>query len=316
MLARHAEDLLWIGRYLERAEDTARLLDVTYHTTLETSDAGAAEDAWSDLLEILYLEAEGEGIDRRRIGRFLVADTGNAGSIVTAVARARENARGVREWLTLELWEELNAFHLELAGMDLGRALDTRPYALCQLVRRRCETIIGVATAAMPRTEGYQFLTLGQLLERAGITARLLCVWQRRLADTAESAGFMEWTKVLRSASAYEAYLREHHASFDGSRVLQFLLASRELPRSVLYCLGVAERQLVSLASGPYGRASLRAIGRVRSEVEFAEPATLSGPQLAAFLSDTEGRIQGLGRAIEEDFFRQADFGLYSYETF
>jgi uncharacterized alpha-E superfamily protein len=309
MLARHAEDLLWIGRYLERAEDTARLLDVTYHTTLEAPDDDAAQAAW------FYLEEEAAGLDRRGIARLLVSDTTQAGSIVAAVARARENARGVREWLTLELWEEINAFHLELGGMDLGRALTQRPYALCELVRRRCETIIGVATAAMPRTEGYQFLVLGQLLERGGITARLLSVWQRRLAGIGASAGFLEWSKVLRSASAYEAYLREHHAQFDGLRVLSFLLASRELPRSVLYCLEVAERQLGALASGPYGRASLRAIGRVRSDVEFAEPTQLSGARLAAFLAQLEGRIQDLGRVIEEDFFRHADFGLYAYEA-
>lgn len=315
MLARHAEDLLWIGRYLERAEDTARLLDVTYHTTLEAADDATAQAAWKDLAEVLYLEEEAAGLDRRGIARLLVADTAQAGSIVAAVGRARENARGVREWLTLELWEEINAFHLELGGMDLERALQQRPYALCELVRRRCETIIGVATAAMPRTEGYQFLLLGQLLERGGITARLLSVWQRRLAGLGASAGFLEWTKVLRSASAYEAYLREHHAQFDGLRVLSFLLASRELPRSVLYCLEVAERQLSALASGPYGRASLRAIGRVRSDVEFAEPTQLSGPQLAVFLAQLEGRIHDLGRVIEEDFFRQADFGLYAYEA-
>jgi uncharacterized alpha-E superfamily protein len=316
MLARHAEDLLWIGRYLERAEDTARLLDVTYHTTLEAGDDAVTADAWADLLEVLYLEEEGSGIGQRDIGRFLVAERGNPGSIVAIVGRMRENARGVREWLTLELWEEINAFHLELTAMDLDRALAMRPYALCDLVRRRCETVLGVATAAMPRTEGYQFLMLGQLLERAGITARLLSVWQRRLSDMGGSGGFLEWSKVLRSASAYEAYLREHQASFDGLRVLQFLLASRELPRSVLYCLEGAERQLVSLASGPYGRASLRAIGRVRSTVEFGEPTTLSADQLAAFLADVEGRIQGLGRIIEEDFFRHADFGLYAYEAF
>lgn len=316
MLARHAEDLLWVGRYLERAEDTARLLDVTYHTTLEAGDDTVAADAWSDLLAVLYLDEEGADIDPRQIGRFLVADRANPGSIVAIVARLRENARGVREWLTLELWEEINAFHLELSAMDLDRALQMRPYALCDLVRRRCETIIGVATAAMPRTEGYQFLTLGQLLERAGITARLLAIWQARLAGMGGSAGFLEWSKVLRSASAYEAYLREHQATFDGLRVLQFLLASRELPRSVLYCLEVAERQLVSLASGPYGRASLRAIGRVRSTVEFGEPTTLTPEQLGDFLADIEGRIQGLGRIIEDDFFRHADFGLYAYETF
>lgn len=315
MLARHAEDLLWIGRYLERAEDTARLLDVTFHTALGESDEAAVDRAWTDLLAVLYLEDEAEGVARGDLARFLVGDRANQGSIVAAVSHARENARGVREWLTLELWEEINAFHLELAGLHIASAVATRPYALCDLVRRRCETIIGIATATMPRTEGYQFLTLGQLLERAGITARLLAVWQQRLSAVERSGGFLEWSKLLRSASAYDAYLREHRASFDGIRVLQFLLASRELPRSVLYCLEVAERQLVSLSSGPYGRASLRAIGRVRSDVEFAEPASLAPHRLGAFLAELEGRIQGLGRVIEDDFFRQGDFGLYAYET-
>lgn len=313
MLARHAEDLFWIGRYMERAEDTARLLNVTYHTSLEAG-AGAG-DPWAELLSLLYLDEEGEGIDRDRVARFVVADRTNPGSVASIVGHARENARGVREWLTTELWEEINAFHLELVAMDLGRALETRPYALCELIRRRCQTVIGVATVAMPRSEGYQFLALGQLLERAGITARLLSVWHRRLVGMEGSAGFLEWTKVLRSVGSYEAYLREHHAMFDGSRVIPFLLRSRELPRSVLYCLEVAERQLVSLSRGPYGRASLRGMGRVRSAVEFAEPRQLEGPALRDFLEEVEAGIQELGGLIEEDYFRHVDFGLHAYEA-
>ncbi len=316
MLARHAEDLFWIGRYLERAEDTARLLNVTYHSSLEVSAGASEHEPWSELLSLLYLDEEGADVDRDRIARFVVADRSNPGSIASVVGRARENARGVREWLTLELWEEINAFHLELAAMDLGRALEARPYALCELIRRRCETIIGVATVAMPRTEGYHFMTLGQLLERAGITARLLSVWDTRLAGMGGAAGFVEWTKVLRSVGAYEAYLREHHAMFDGSRVIPFLLRARELPRSVLYCLEVAERQLESLSHGPYGRSSLRGIGRVRSQVEYADPDLLSGVALGRTLAELGAGIQELGKLIEDDYFRDADFGLHSYETF
>jgi uncharacterized alpha-E superfamily protein len=314
MLSRIAESLFWIGRYLERAEDTARLLNVTYHTTLESTTSDAAGDPWAELLTLLYLDEEGEGIDRERVARFVAADRSNPGSIASLVGRARDNARGVREWLTTELWEELNSFYLELASMDLVRALEARPYAVCELVRRRCETVIGVATVAMPRTEGYQFMTLGQLLERAGITARLLAVWHRRMLGMGGTAGFVEWTKVLRSASAYEAYLREHHAMFDGSRVIPFLLGARELPRSVLYCLEVAERQLLSLAQGPYGRTSLRAMGRVRSEVEYVEPA-LAGEELAGYLTRLESAIQELGTLIEADYFRQVDFRLHAFEA-
>lgn len=314
MLARHAEDLFWIGRYLERAEDTARLLNVTYHTSLESGTADGMGEPWSELLTLLYLDEEGEGVDRASVARFVVADRANAGSIASLVGRARDNARGVREWLTSELWEEINSFYLELASMDLARALATRPYAVCELVRRRCETVVGVATVAMPRTEGYQFLTLGQLLERAGITARLLAVWHRRMLGMEGTAGFVEWTKVLRSASAYEAYLREHHAMFDGDRVIPFLLGSRELPRSVLYCLDVAERQLVSLARGSHGRGSLRAMGRVRSRVEYVEPG-LVGEGLDGFLTDLESDIQRLGTLIEADYFRHADVRLHAFEA-
>ena len=213
-------------------------------------------------------------MDRARVARFVVAERSNPGSIASLVGRARDNARGVREWLTTELWEELNAFQLELAAMDLARALEARPYAVCELIRRRCETVVGVATVAMPRTEGYQFLTLGQLLERAGISARLLSVWHHRMLGMGRAAGFLEWTKVLRSVSAYEAYLREHHAMFDGSLVIPFLLGSRELPRSVLYCLEVAERQLRRCRGGRYGRTSAAGhrAGPLRGRVRGAGP--------------------------------------------
>ena len=103
---------------------------------------------------------------------------------------------------------------------------------------------------------------------------------------------------------------------FDGSRVIPFLLRARELPRSVLYCLEVAERQLGSLSDGPYGRSSLRGIGRVRSRLEYADPGLLSGDALGRLLSELESGIQELGKLIEDDYFRDADFGLHAYETF
>ncbi len=319
MLARHAEDLFWIGRYLERAEDTARLLNVTYHSSLEVvrrapasttrgrsccrcctstrraraSTGSASPGSWSPT-----------GATRGRSPRWSL--------------RARENARGVREWLTLELWEEINAFHLELAAMDLGRALEARPYALCELIRRRCETIVGVATVAMPRTEGYQFMTLGQLLERAGITARLLSVWD------APAVGHGRRGRVRgvdQGAALGRAPTRRTCASttrmFDGSRVIPFLLRARELPRSVLYCLEVAERQL--------GVAVRRTIWSRVAAGHRPGPVAggVRGPGIAVGCrarqdswSELESGIQELGRLIEEDYFRDADFGLHAYETF
>ena len=133
MLARHAEDLFWAGRYIERAEDTARLLDVTYHGMLESPLLDPAS-AWRELLELLYLEqafaAKGLPVTDSAVTEFLVLDPGNAGSIVRSVARARDNARNVRERISTELWEAINILFLELHARDLRADLEREPYQL------------------------------------------------------------------------------------------------------------------------------------------------------------------------------------------
>jgi uncharacterized alpha-E superfamily protein len=317
MLARHAEDLFWIGRYLERAEDTARMLDVTYHGVLEAGSERQPAELWSELLEVLFLDDEVDGFDASAgdaVGRLLIVDRTFSGSICSLVGRARENARTTREWLSSEVWEAINELHLRLSRIDLELAAQTRPYDTLRMVRSGIQSATGAVDASMPRGEGHRFFVVGQRLERAMITSRQLRVWRRRVGGFTSPAAYAEWVKLLRSVSAYEAYLREHRASMEGGRVLQFLLQSPDLPRSVLHCLGACELMMTSMASENYGIESRRRAGRIRAEVEFAEPGELADP---LFLERLEEQVVELASLVEEDYFRPGpSIIMHAFEAF
>jgi uncharacterized alpha-E superfamily protein len=315
MLSRHAENLYWIGRYVERAEDTGRLLDVTYHTVLEAGSGRLPSEMWAELLETLFLEDEievsGEGDG---IGELLLADREHAGSVASLIARARENARITREWISAEVWETLNDIHQFLLRTDLVEAARNRPYEVLRTVKASCQAVNGSIDAAMPRGEGYRFFLMGQRIERALLTARVISVWHRRLGGVNAQAAFAEWVKILKSVSAYESYLRAHRASMAGDRVLAYLLQSRDFPRSVLHCLSQVEALLGDLAGGDTGASARRVAGRIRSLVEFSDPAALD---LASFLQSVESGIVELGSEVERAYFRPAgSVVMHSYEAF
>lgn len=317
MLARHAEDLFWIGRYVERAEDTARLLDVTHQSALE-GGARPSRELWRELLEVLYLDdVFSDDAEPSSVTRFLVSDREHDGSVVSILARARDNARGAREWLSAEYWEAINALHLELTTADLDARLRESPYDVFRVVKTGCQSLTGAADASLPRSEGYRFLVMGGMLERAMITARVTKTWQRRLGGFAGPAAYPEWVKLLKSISAYEAYLRDFRAAMQPERVLEFLLQDRRFPRSVFYCLDLAEDQLAAVGNEAYGPVSRRAVGRLRAELEFAEPSGLDGAELDRFLDRIEEAIQELPVVVEEEFFRLAsDAAIHAYEAF
>ena len=316
MLARHAEDLFWMGRYLERAEDTARVLDVTHQSALEGGTRPSTE-LWQETLEVLYLEDEFDAdVSPESVTRFLVSDRDNPGSLVSIIRRARENARGAREWLSAEYWETLNALDLELGDPNLEIHLTQSPYRVFRAVKGGCQAVTGVADSSVPRTEGYRFLILGGTLERAMITARVTKVWQRRLGGFAGPAAFPEWVKLLKSLSAYEAYVRAFRAAMRPDQVLAFLLQDPDFPRSMFYCLELAERQLGSIV-GEDSQRTLRKVGRLRAELEFAELAVLDGGAIERLLDHVETTIGELPNSVEQEFFRYAsDASIHAYEAF
>lgn len=303
MLARHAESLFWAGRYLERAEDTARLLDVTYHGSLQ--DTGDTDhDPWAAVLEILQTRVEFDELDveldAASVSAFLVLDRSNPGSILSATAAARENFRVVREHLSTEMWETVNRFHLDLRQRNLHDDLSGEPYRLYELVRVNCQAFGGIAAQSMPRDEAYSFLRLGWMIERALITCRLLAVNY----PTLSADNYHSMLLTLRSGSALEAYRRSFQSSTNPTHVAAFLLQSANFPRSVYFCLERAKHSLSSIQdSGARDRAG-RLLGRVCSQVEFADIGELVAEGMTEALDRLQSDIGDIANAVAHQYFR------------
>ncbi|HEX4979615.1 MAG TPA: alpha-E domain-containing protein [Acidimicrobiales bacterium] len=317
MLARHAESLFWAGRYIERADATARLLDVTYHGILEATPYDV-ELPWRELLRVLRLEHD---FDLRRetasastVSGFLVLDHDNPGSIISAVERGRDNIRSVRELVPTELWEAVNALYLDLIARNLRRDIDQEPYVLYHLVKRRCQRIAGVATETMPREDGWRFLRMGWSFERAEMSCRLLDV---RYSTPVATPDFDHWESTLKSASALEAYRRAHRSSMDPMDVASFLLLSRTFPRSVLFCLRRAETELGYLSDpgAPLSRPE-RLLGRVRADLEFTDVREVTAAGLPAFLDRLQHAVRQVAEAVALQYFRNSQEPMISALAF
>ena len=309
MLSRHAESLFWTGRYLERAGDTARMLDVTYHALLESPHA-EAQRTWLELLEVLKLKeaflADNDHVSARTVTRFLVVEAGNPGAIVPSIGRARENARSVRELISTELWEAINTFWLELQERDLDLEIQHQPYEVYRLVKRRCQEVAGSAFETMPHDDGWRFLLLGWMLERAAIVCRLLNVRTRRYTEGEEELEFYAAVELLKSASALEAFRKTYPGAMSLANVVGFLLLSPTFPRSVLYSIRSAETRLTQLAAGPMSRPQ-RVLGRLRGDLDYADPVELLAGDLHGFLDRVEEDLRGITDLVGVQFFRNAE---------
>ncbi|MDQ1661039.1 MAG: hypothetical protein QOJ68_1019 [Blastococcus sp.] len=313
MLSRIAESLFWIGRYVERADDTARILDV--HTQRLVEDPWIDERrACANLLALMGsptpVGAEGwadavEDADTERVLATLAFDRSSPGSIVGALSAARENARGAREVLSAEIWEALNVTHNALPQQ---RTMARRygPHSLFRFVRERSAMVFGLADATMSRDESWLFLILGRSLERVDMTSRILST--RVLAGDAAPS----WTLVLRSTGAYEPYLRTYRGTVNSSRAAEFLLLDRLFPRSVFAALEQAEACLVELERstvrdaariGVAGEAH-RIVGRARTMLEFmCTPELLE--ELPSRLADLQRMCSAASIAITHRFFTE-----------
>ncbi|WP_040337518.1 alpha-E domain-containing protein [Candidatus Blastococcus massiliensis] len=313
MLSRIAESLFWIGRYVERADDTSRILDV--HTQRLVEDPWIDERrACANLLALMGApdavgvegreEAQPEA-DTERVLAALAFDRTSPSSIVGALSAARENARGAREVLSAEIWESLNVTHNALPQQ---RTMARRygPHSLFRFVRERSAMVFGLADATMSRDESWLFLILGRSLERIDMTSRMLST--RVLAGDAAPS----WTLVLRSTGAYEPYLRTYRGVVDSSRAAEFLLLDRLFPRSVFAslvqaeaCLAELERSTVRDAAriGVAGEAH-RIVGRARTMLEFMSTPDLLA-QLPARLEELQRTCSAASAAVTHRFFTE-----------
>ena len=265
MLSRTAEALFWIGRYAERAEDTARLLDVHFHQIIVDPSVDETETCRVVAIVMGLHDRAPETV--RGILDLLAFDEDNPSSIVGSLTAARENARGVREAMSSEIWECLNATHLELPRR-VSAARQFGPAPFFSYVRQRSAMLSGYVASTISRDAGYDVLALGRSLERADMTARLLA------AAVSTPYRGDDWVTTLRACSAHEAYLRTYQRGIESRLALEFLLLDRLFPRSVLHALTVGEEALARLdpsagRTGGRGDDARRVIGRVRTDLEF-----------------------------------------------
>lgn len=313
MLARLAENLFWCGRYLVRAEDTARMVDVTWHMLLESSPTTVAR-SWEQLLDVLHQTggyhawADGHGevvaIRADDVVHWIVNEPSNEGSVVCSAHAARENARSVRELVSSELWEAVNDLHLNIKRRDIPKELGDQPYDLFKTVRASCQTIMGVLWETMPRDEAYRFLRLGRALERAEMTCRLVQVrWEQGQGDTS----FDHWLLLLRSVGALEAYRRRRAGLPDPRQVVDFLVLDPLLPRSVLFSLEQALDQLQKLGSND-GLAARR-LGRTRAALGYRDVDEVMEIGVEAMLGRMQAEIRDVADAITQEYFRHTPAG-------
>lgn len=241
MLSRLAESLFWIGRYVERAENTARLLNVNYYATLEAG--GRVSEEWRPLLEISgtklgFTEHYGRA-DAHNVAAWLAFDRNNPSSIASSLARARENARGLRDRIPSEMWEELNRAYLNLCFQNVDVLARDGLFEYCSAARDASQMFFGIAFATLPRDEGWSFMRSGQMLERGDNLLRLLQVrYSVRSPSTPTQAAVdnHRWMAVLKTVSAYEAYRKSEHGGLEPRSIAKFLLLNGYFPRSVRYC--------------------------------------------------------------------------------
>jgi uncharacterized alpha-E superfamily protein len=310
MLSRIAESLFWIGRYVERADDTARILDAFL--------AGILEDPWVNddaacrsLLAVLGSAPPHDA--RFAIGdvlELMAFDTHNPSSIAGALAAARENARGARETISSEMWECLNVTWNSLQSRRVA-AEHLGPALFLSYVRERAAVLAGLAESTMSRDDGWRFLVLGRSLERVDMTSRLLSIQ----ALTPEYAP--EWRTVLRACGADESFLRTHGGDVVPQRVAEFLMLDRLFPRSALHALTEAEECLEALAPSTeragMADAARRPIGQARTRLEYADAALLL-EELPTHLRALQRACATASAAVTARYFEQTMAVAWAHE--
>lgn len=313
MLSRTADHLYWMARYMERAENTARMLDVNYQTSLLPQSAEEAEQGWRGLLSISELtwgfREKYADFSAKSVMDFMVRDESNFSSIASCLRAARENARAVRGALTTEVWETQNQTWLEFNRMIKSTDFHRDPSALFEWVKFRSHLSRGVTVGTMLQDEALHFLRIGTFLERSDNTARLLDVKFQSLAGDffgsnakeAQEVDFYHWSAVLRSVSGFEVYRKVYRNVIRPEKVAELLILREDMPRSLVACLNEVVTNL-SLVANDQSRETLRRAGRIRADLLYGRIDEILATGLHAYLTQFLDRVGDLGVGISRDF--------------
>ena len=314
MLSRTADHLFWMSRYTERAENTARMLDVNYQTSLLPQSATSAQAGWDGLLSISELTAKfaakyGNTVAPRDVMDFMVRDEKNSSSIVSCLKNARENARAVRGTLTTEVWETENQTYLEVIRMLNNGDFERDPSQFFEWVKFRSHLSRGVTAGTMLQDEAFHFLRLGTFLERADNTARLIDVKFHAANNGLSGEGtqapqefdFYHWSSILRSVSGFEVYRKVYRDVIKPERVAELLILRADMPRSLLGCLNELMSNLAMVTSDASSETQRQA-GKLRSDLQYARIDEILANGLHAFLTQFLDRVNELGAHLSREF--------------
>ena len=315
MLSRTADHLFWMSRYTERAENTARMLDVNYQTSLLPQSKAVAQAGWQGLLTISELkpayEAKypGHSINPTDVMDFMVRDEQNPSSIISCLQNARENARAVRGSLTTEVWETQNQTYLEVLRMLKSGDFEREPAQFFEWEKFRSHLSRGVTLGTMLQDEAFHFLRLGTFLERADNTARLIDVKFHAVETDFTGAAdekdqeydFYHWSAILRSVSGFEVYRKVYRDVIRPERVAELLILRPDMPRSLLGCLNEVMSNLALVSSDPASETRRRA-GKLCADLQYARIDEILANGLHAYLTQFLDRVNEIGAHISREF--------------
>jgi uncharacterized alpha-E superfamily protein len=309
MLSRVAESIYWMSRYVERAENVARVINVNLNLMLESS---SDDPQWWPLVNTSgdhedFKKRFGEA-SKENVIKFLTFDQDNPNSIISCLRAARENGRSVREIISSEMWLQLNKFYL----MVNDAAKRKRQPSLNDFysdIKLASHLFTGITDATMSHGEAWHFSRVGRILERADKTSRLLDVKYfillRSVADIGTPMDDTQWAAVLRSVSAFEMY-RKRHGRVSPKGIVQFLLLDKEFPRSVFFCLNTARESLRAISgteSGVSRNAAEKSIGHLCAHLDCAQVDRIVAAGLHEYLDDLQTQMNTLGSGIHQTFF-------------
>jgi uncharacterized alpha-E superfamily protein len=308
MLSRVADSMFWMSRYIERAENIARFLDVNAFLHWDLGDT--VEEQWDPLIAVtgdepLFRERYGKAT-RESVCRFLMFDSEYPNSIMSCLSAARENARIIREYISTAMWAQINKFYLLVHDAPRDMTVEATSQ-FCEEVRLGAQLFVGVTDGTFSHGEGWHFARMGRLLERADKTSRILDVRYflllPQVSDVGTPLDIVQWSALLRCASALNMY-RAQHGRISPGRIAEFLLLDADFPRAVRHCCDVADRSLRFITGTPAGTFRNNAekrLGRLRAELDYTAIDDVFNEGFHEFIDRLQLRLNEVGDAITEN---------------
>lgn len=304
MLSRVADSLYWMARYLERAEHTARVIDVQMNLMLDQT-ALTADQRWDRILACLGNPVDSKSMtDSISLVATLLADSSCPGSIVTCINGARENARQVRQQISSEMWEQVNRLYHDTRRAGSGERRDLQPAEFLPSVELGLHLFQGITDSTMSHGEGWQFIQIGRNIERVMATAKLLDVhFAQLLAPGIADTAFLEWIGLMKCCTAFEAYCRHYTADVRPEHVAEFLILNDEFPHSIRFAVDQLQGALNKLPDSDGRRAPvLRLVGRLRASLSFAAIEEMMSAGIHNHLAAIERQCGQIHRELHQSY--------------